>query len=130
MKYLSWFLVFVCLLAVSPATAQLLSPAPRCVTLVNQSGYTALGSVSTTRFVTPEGTSLYYRQNFRMENGKRNKFCSTGPFYPGYGLEVQLRSLIPLWTCIAPANGQEINVLSKQDEEAGTTRLSLDCPAL
>ena len=130
MRWLLFFFLLVFPCAISPAGAQLLSPAPRCITLVNQSGYTALGSVSTTRYVSPDGVSSYHRQNFRMADQSRNKFCSTGPFYPGYGVEVQLRSLIPLWTCIVPANGQTIRILSRQEKEDDPVRLYMECDPL
>jgi hypothetical protein len=121
-------LLFCCLLALTaPVSAQILSPTPRCVTLVNQSGYTALGSVSTARFVAPDGTSSYHRENFRLNDTAQNQFCATGPFYADYGLEIQLRSLIPLWTCIAPANGQVIRILSRQDKGDDAVQLYMDC---
>lgn len=119
------FGLFLCLSL--PVSAQLLSPTPRCITLINQSGYSALGSVSTARFVAPDGTSSYHRQNFRLRAGDQNQFCATGPFYPNYGLEVELRSLIPLWTCRVSANGQAIRILSRQDKGEDTVRLYMEC---
>ncbi len=124
------FLLLLCVMVASPANAQLLSPTPRCITLVNQSGYTALGSVSTTRYVSPDGVSSYHRENFRISDQDQNQFCATGPFYPGYGLEVQLRSLIPLWTCIVPANSQVIRILSRHEKGDDDAHLYLECEAL
>ena len=121
-------LFLMCVALVTPALAQLLSPTPRCITLLNQSGFTALGSVSTTRFVAPDGASSYHRQNFRISNGERNQFCATGPFYPEYGLEVVLRSMFPLWTCIVPANQQTIRILSNYDKKEDVHRLYMECP--
>jgi hypothetical protein len=112
-----------------PAAAQLLSDTPRCFTIINASGYKALGSVATAMAFDAAGNSNYHRDNFQLPDGARKEVCASGPFYDNYALEVQLRTLIPLWTCHVPTEGQDLRILSRTDED-GDVAMYLDCDPL
>lgn len=122
------------MLLAAPAQAQLggepplLSDGPRCFTLINASGHTSIGTVSTRRYVAPDGKSSFFSDNFRLADGERKEVCASGPFYQGYTLELRLRSLIPLWTCYVPTDGQELRILSRKTAD-GTTKVFADCKA-
>lgn len=131
----SFFTLIACtglLMASSAANAQrgseapLLSDVPRCFTLVNASGHKSFGSISTRLYVAPDKKSSYFSDNFQLKDGDRKEVCATGPFYPGYSLELRLRSLIPLWTCYVPTNGQEVRILSRKTAD-GATKMYASC---
>ena len=106
----------------------LLTSTARCFTLVNKSGHRSFGTISTRQYVDQSGKMTFYTDNFHLDDGERREVCSSGPFYPGYQLELRLRSLIPLWTCYVPTDEQEVDILSRRTAD-GRTKMYASCKA-
>lgn len=98
---------------------------PKCTFLVNRSDQTMMGTVSTAPQTLPGGDVVRHRENFKLEAGKRQEICSTGPFYEGYRLEVEIKTLIPLFTCRTTLD-REI-FLEAEDGDGGFRKLTATC---
>lgn len=72
---------------------------PICFNIENQSPHTSFGSITTDVFTMPNGQKTRHRANFRIESKHFAEFCSSGPFFEGRKLNVQLRSLVPIFEC-------------------------------
>lgn len=67
------------------------------------------GNFGTDFYTNPSGTQARHRSNFRLEAAgsvseegyptDRAEFCSFGPFFPGRTLELQIRTLFPVFSC-------------------------------
>ncbi len=91
----------------------------RCFALRSAAPYTVIGSLNTDYTETAAGFKTRSNRNFRLAPGERQELCSLGPFYPGGRLELVLRSLVPLFSCYALAEG-EIVIYGERKPEGGT----------
>jgi hypothetical protein len=109
-------------LAFSPSTsiAANVLPEPACFTVYNDAPYKVLGTIATDYFTRDDGIKTRHRSNFRLEPGERNEFCTTGPFYPDWTLELILRSLFPVFNCRTRIDQGEIVIHGRVKPEGGT----------
>ena len=103
---------------------------PLCFTVRNEAPYKAYGSFVTDYYVRPDGIRARHRSNFRLEEAgavheegypiDRAEFCSYGPFYPGRKLEMVLRTLVPIFSCLTRVDQGEIVISGYRKPEGGT----------
>ena len=98
---------------------------PVCFEIRNTMDYTVYGSFVTAAYTAPEGVTARHHSNFRLAPRHYAQFCSTGPFYPGRKLDLQLRTLIPVFEC-RTAIGAPIVIRGEKREDGGT-RIVADC---
>ncbi len=128
----SFFTILSLLLFVAfPAKAQEIVDDPICFTVKNEAPYKVYGNFVTDYYTTPEGTRARHRSNFRLDEAgavdpekgyplDRAEFCSYGPFFPGYKLELVLRTLVPIFSCKTSVNMGEIVIKGERLPEGGT----------
>ena len=94
-------------------------PVPICFNIINQAPYTVIGSVATDTYDAPGGSKARHRANFRLKVREHTQFCTTGPFYPDRKMELTLRSLIPLFSCMTKIDGN-IVIRGERKPQGGT----------
>ncbi len=103
------FTVFACMAFASSAHAAAdgsgLSEKPVCFTMKNFAAYTVFGTVITDTYTDLSGRVVKHQDNFRLEKGHYAEFCSSGPFFPGQKLIIQLRTLFPTFECRTKLTG-------------------------
>ncbi len=114
------------LLTSPQASAQMLLDSPACFTVYNSAPYQVSGTIATDYFTRDDGIRTRHRSNFRLEKSERNEFCTTGPFFPDWTLELTLRSLVPLFSCKTRIDMGEILIRGEILPD-GSTRTSADC---
>lgn len=133
------FLLSACLLSYVfsvPALAQAPLPAvaskagevtsrPFCGMLVNRSSVSMRGTVATMAQTLPDGTQARHTINYKLAPGEKKQICASGPFYEGRKLELTIRSLIPLFSCMTRMEG-DVYLDMKEDSE-GVKRYSATC---
>lgn len=127
MKLFFTLLIF-CLTGSANALAEgdyLTTQEPICTTLTNEAPYNVIGTVATNSFVRPDGIKTYHRSNFRLATDEGIDICSYGPFYPGYRLEITLRTLIPVFSCKTTLN--EPLIISGYRKEEGGAETWVNC---
>lgn len=98
-----------------PASAQMRAGQPDivkdpiCFQVRNSADFTMYGNFGTDYYTDPSGAVARHRSNFRLEAAgsineegyptDRAEFCSYGPFFPGRKLELQIRTLFPVFSC-------------------------------
>ncbi len=118
-------------LAANPARAQdLHEPAettaqPLCFQVQNTTPYTVWGSFVTNSYTAPDGTLARHHENFRLESRHFAEFCSSGPFFPGRKLDLQLRGLVPIYECRTGIGGPI--VIRGQKSDDGGYKTWADC---
>lgn len=127
MMKLSVSLLLVLLMSLLPATAKAadVTPFKECGTLVNSAGQIVMGVVKTESFMFQKQI-LRHEKNFSLEDGETVEVCSTGPFFPGYKVELTIRTIMPLFTCQTRLSGN-IYLRKKWDDENGVYILYADC---
>ena len=125
-------MIFILIFAfVPPVMAQEITSEPICFTIRNEAPYTVLGEVTTNYFTAPDGTEARHSGTFRLEKAGTLdeekghpldvvELCSTGPFYPNRQLELTLRTLIPVFSCMTSIELGEIVVKGHRKKEGGT----------
>lgn len=100
-KSIVFTFVFVFLLCgTETARSQIISEEELCSTIINEAPYTVLGTIASDYFVRPQdGIKSRHRANFRIETGGSWHFCSTGPFYEGYKMDLVIKTLFPVFSC-------------------------------
>jgi hypothetical protein len=98
---------------------------PICTDLVNASSVTIQGTIATAAQITPDGTSVRHRDNFRLQAGEKKQICASGPFYEGRRLELVIRTLFPLFECKTRID-RDILIRSTVQED-GTRKYSANC---
>ncbi len=126
---LSFFTLSLVLAGVCSAFAQQgrageITASPMCAFLVNESGRTVSGSISTDRQRTNSGDMASFRENFTLKDGDKKEICSTGPFFEGQRLELQLGSFVPLFSCKTRIDA---DVTIRSIEENGVNNLWASC---
>ena len=109
----------------SSAHAAEVTPFKECASIRNDVGYTVMGVVRTAGFRTPNGQVQFHEGPFVLEDGENVVVCSTGPFYPGYKVELTLRTIMPIFTCETRLSGDI--AIRKRETEDGITELYADC---
>lgn len=98
---------------------------PICSAIINRSGQTIMGTLSTASQRLADGTNARQTNNFKLLSMEKKEFCTTGPFYEGRRIEIVLRTLVPLFNCKTKAD-REIFLDAKPNED-GVTKLSATC---
>lgn len=119
------FLIAALLLVSFPAQAELISPRPYCADIRNDTGSYIFASVRTEYGTTKTGEKKRHESSFRLEAGQTQRACATGPFFPGYQVELMLKTMIPVFTCKTVLQGT-ISITSKRDEN-DRNRYSATC---
>lgn len=125
MRFLALFLIFLSF-SHSAKADDLLSPTAQCATIKNDSAFTLNGSVRTAYGTAADGTKARHESNFRLPAGESTQACSTGPFYPGYQVELILKTLFPVFTCKTRLAGT-IYLRSERDEKNDRNKLYAVC---
>lgn len=123
MKFLTFILAL--LLAPSAAFAGEVTPFKECASIRNDAGHTVMGVMRTAGFKSTKGQVQFHEGPFVLEDGENVVVCSTGPFYPGYKVELTLRTIMPLFTCQTRLSGEI--VIRKRKDKDGITELYADC---
>src|SRR5262245_41115502 len=126
------FLLAATILAIFPINthAQDIVSEPLCFVVRNEAPYKIYGNFGTDYYTTPEGKKARHRSNFRLDEpgakdeqgnpADRAEFCSYGPFYPDRKLELVLRTLVPIFSCMTRIDQGEIVIKGYKKPEGGT----------
>ncbi|MFP4314005.1 MAG: hypothetical protein ACLFR0_06740 [Alphaproteobacteria bacterium] len=108
-----------------------------CFQVRNSMDFTMLGSIGTNYYTTPQGTKARHRSNFRLqpagsidEQGypaDRAEFCSYGPFYADRKLELTIRTLFPVFSCMTRIDQGEIVLRADRNESDSGYNYYADC---
>lgn len=101
------------------------TPFKECGTLVNSANQQVMGVIKTESFKF-QGKIIRHEKNFSLQDGETVEVCSTGPFFPGYKVELTIRTIMPLFTCQTRLSGN-IYLRKKWDDENGVYILYADC---
>ncbi|MGB4108207.1 MAG: hypothetical protein WBK55_10500 [Alphaproteobacteria bacterium] len=128
MKPVLAFLILFFLVA--PVQAQEIVSEPICFGVRNEAPYKIYGNFGTDYYVAENGTKARHRSNFRLDEpgsvdeegypSDRAEFCSYGPFYPDRKLEIVLRTLVPIFSCMTRIDQGEIVIKGHRKPEGGT----------
>lgn len=126
-----------------PASAQELAREPDivkdpiCFLVRNSADFTMYGNFGTDYYTDPAGTLARHRSNFRLEAAgsineegyptDRAEFCSYGPFYPGRKLNLQIRTLFPVFSCKTRIDQGEIVLRAKRKPSDNGYDYYADC---
>ncbi len=125
MKSFLLFLTFLSLLPVLPARAADVTPFQECATIRNAVGHQVMGVVRTAGFKNSRtGQVSFHEGPFVLQDDETVEICSKGPFYPGYKVELTLRTIMPLFTCKTRLSGE---IVLRQKTEKGIKFLYADC---
>ena len=122
---------FTCILALaiaacgsySVANAADVTPFRECATIRNSAHQQVMGVIRTESFIF-KGQVTRHEKNFNLQDGETVEVCSTGPFFPGYKVELTIRTIMPLFTCQTRLSG-DIFIRSKEQDNA--TLLYAEC---
>lgn len=114
MRFLGLVLMLMCLS--SGAFAQLISPRPHCATIRNETGDRIFASIRSAYTANAAGEQKRHEGSFRLEKGEKTEVCSTGPFYPGYQVELVVKTMIPIFSCKTRLAGT-ITLTSSRDKD-------------
>lgn len=101
------------------------TPFKECATIINAADQQVMGVIKTEAFIF-QGKVRRHEKNFNLQDGETVSVCSTGPFFPGYKVELTIRTIMPLFTCHTRLSGN-IYLRSKWDDENGVRILYADC---
>lgn len=124
-RFLSFAVIFLGLSLPVTGRAADVTPFQECGTLVNAADQQVMGVIKTESFMF-RGKILRHEKNFSLQNGETVEVCSTGPFYPGYKVELTIRTIMPLFTCQTRLSGN-IYLRKKWDDKNGVSILYADC---
>ena len=72
---------------------------PGCSDLINDTDYKVYGLVRTAETPMADGTPARHEATFIIPPGDKWRVCSQGPFFEGGKVELQIKTLIPVFTC-------------------------------
>ncbi len=121
MKILFLFLGMICLNL--SAVAADVTPFKECATIRNAANQQVTGVIKTDAFKF-RGQIRRHEKNFILQDGETVEVCSTGPFYPGYKVELTIRTIMPLFTCKTRLSGE---IVLRRKEIKNFTALYADC---
>lgn len=105
--------------AAQPRALGEVTPQPICFNLRSDAPYTVYGTLVTNGYIDADGNQARHRSNFRLQQGDVRQVCTSGPFYDGRKLDLQLRSLFPLFDCRTAVTG-DIRIHGRRKPEGGT----------
>ena len=108
---------FLLLVAPDAQAAPQYSTERHCGTLVNDTDRSVSGSITTNYDENDKGEKFRHQANFTLKPKETWPFCTTGPYYDGEKVQLDLRSLIPLFTCLTKAEG-EILIRTRTENDA------------
>ena len=120
-------LALICLFLITmsaPTMAADVTPFRECANLINSANQQVLGVVRTDKFKY-RGQIIRHEKTFNLQDGESVVVCSTGPFYPGYKVELTIRTIMPLFSCKTRLSGDIM--LRSRKEKSGITTLYADC---
>ena len=106
-----------------PARAADVTPFKECATLRNAANQQVMGVIKTESFMY-KGHEVRHEKNFDLQDGETVEVCSTGPFFPGYKVELTIRTIMPLFSCNTRLSGE---IVLRSKDQDGTTILYADC---
>ncbi len=98
---------------------------PICFELRNTAPYKVYGSIATDYYTMPDGQRAKHHSNFNLESGKFAKICSTGPFFDGRKLDIQIKTLVPVFDCRTALTGPL--VIHGERSPGKPTKTWIDC---
>ena len=118
--------LFTFILFYSPSVwAAVVTPFQECVTLRNAVPHSVIGVIRTAGFKNKRtGQVSYHEGPFVLNEDEIVEICSNGPFYPGYKVELTIRTLMPLFSCQTRLSGE---IVIRQKIEDGIKFLYADC---
>ena len=127
MMKLSYFTLalFMALMLSRSGFAADVTPFKECATLVNFTNQQVMGVIKTDAFKF-QGKITRHEKNFNLQEGETVAVCSTGPFFPGYKVELTIRTIMPLFTCKTRLSGN-IYLRKKWDDDNNVYVLYADC---
>ncbi len=114
---------FFCWLAPFAANAGDVTPFKECATLRNAANQEVLGVIKTDQFKY-KGQMVRHEGVFDLQDGETAEICSTGPFFPGYKVELTIRTIMPLFSCKTRLSGE---IVLRSRDEGDTRVLYADC---
>ena len=122
-------LSLICAAFIIAPTAQAAEPLmalrPHCATIKNDTGNRLFASIRTNYAPDANGEQKRHEGSFRLEADQSTEVCSTGPFYPGYQVELVVKTMIPIFSCKTKLEGT-ITLTSSRDEN-DVYRVSANC---
>lgn len=126
----------LCLICPPRAQAQEIVQDPICFNVRNEAPYKVYGSFVTNYYTRPDGIQARHKSNFRLEEAgatdpekgypiDQAEFCTYGPFYPGRKLELVIRTLVPIFSCMTRIDQGEIVIQGHRKPEGGTDTKAL-----
>lgn len=110
---------------------------PICFQIRNTQDFTMYGTIGTDYYTTPSGTQARHRSNYRLEAAgsvdeegypaDRAEFCSYGPFFPDRKLELVIRTLFPVFSCMTRIDQGEIVLRAERNESDSGYNYFADC---
>ncbi len=107
------------------AAGELISPRPHCASIINATDAGLYGVVRTDYFTNAEGKRQRHESSFRLKPGEKRDACATGPFYPGYMVELAIKTVFPVFSCKTKLRGT-IEIKSERNKE-GVNRFYATC---
>ena len=109
---------------------------PQCFNVRNMTEGEVLGVILTDSFTRDDGVTTRHRSTFRLmalgererESGHfidRAEFCTTGPFYPGGKIGLELKTLFPVFSCKTRIDQGDILIRSSRID--GAYKLWAEC---
>jgi hypothetical protein len=118
------FILFIGLMCLTlSAMAADVTPFKECATLRNAANQQVTGVIKTDAYKF-QGQIRRHEKNFILQDGETVDVCSTGPFYPGYKVELTIRTIMPLFTCKTRLSGE---IVLRRKEINNFTALYADC---
>lgn len=91
----------------------------QCFNVVNKAPYRVHGRIMTDAYIRPDGIKAHHRSNFRLSEGERVEFCTSGPFFDGRTVDFTLRTLVPIFYCRTAITG-DIVIYGRKKRDGGT----------
>jgi hypothetical protein len=116
--------ILLCILPLATSFAGEVTPFRECATLRNAANQEVLGVIKTEEFKY-KGQLVRHEGTFDLQDGETVNICSTGPFFPGYKVELTIKTIMPLFSCLTRLSGEI--VLRRKEGEDGVNLLYADC---
>lgn len=124
--------------SVVPPVSQAQPPsAEGCFIVRNVMESSIYGQIATEQFTRPDGIVTRHRSTFKLHakdarDPKTNdpldiaEFCTTGPFFEGGKIQLELKTLMPIFTCLTRIDQGEIVVRNMRDAD-GNNKIFAGC---
>lgn len=109
----------------------------QCFIVRNMMENSIYGQIATDEFTRDDGVTTRHRGNFKLaaigetdpETGAPLdivEFCTTGPFFDGNKIQLELKTLFPIFSCFTRVDQGQILVRNARDEQ-GTNKIWAEC---